>query len=65
MSTKIAINGFGRIGPLALRAMLERHQQKLTVVAVNDIANLKPTRLCSATINLRDFPRPIETARAS
>ena len=30
MSTKVAINGFGWIGRLALRAMLERHKQELT-----------------------------------
>ena len=41
MSTKVAINGFGRIGRLALRAMLERHKQELTVVAVNDMADLQ------------------------
>jgi glyceraldehyde 3-phosphate dehydrogenase (phosphorylating) len=40
MSTKLAINGFGRIGRLALRAMLQRHKQELTVVAVNDMADL-------------------------
>jgi glyceraldehyde 3-phosphate dehydrogenase len=41
MSSKVAINGFGRIGRLALRAMLERHKQELTVVAVNDMADLQ------------------------
>ena len=40
MSTKVAINGFGRIGRLALRAMLERHKRELTVVAENDMADL-------------------------
>jgi glyceraldehyde-3-phosphate dehydrogenase/erythrose-4-phosphate dehydrogenase len=55
MSTKVAINGFGRIGRLALRAMLERHKQELTVVAVNDMATYKPTRISSATIRLTGF----------
>jgi glyceraldehyde 3-phosphate dehydrogenase len=41
MSTRIAINGFGRIGRLALRAMIERHKEALNVVAVNDMADLK------------------------
>lgn len=40
MSSRIAINGFGRIGRLALRAMIERHKEDLTVVAVNDMADL-------------------------
>ncbi|HET8563436.1 MAG TPA: glyceraldehyde 3-phosphate dehydrogenase NAD-binding domain-containing protein, partial [Candidatus Binatia bacterium] len=40
MTARIAINGFGRIGRLALRAMLERHKKGLSVVAVNDMADL-------------------------
>jgi glyceraldehyde 3-phosphate dehydrogenase len=32
---RIAINGFGRIGRLALRVALEKHQQKMAVVAIN------------------------------
>ena len=39
MSTKIGINGFGRIGRQVLRATLERHPGELEVVAVNDLAN--------------------------
>ena len=41
MPTRIAINGFGRIGRLALRTMHERHRDNLTIVAVNDMADLK------------------------
>ena len=41
MPTRIAINGFGRIGRLVLRTMHERHRQDLTVVAINDMADLK------------------------
>jgi glyceraldehyde 3-phosphate dehydrogenase len=40
MGIKIAINGFGRIGRLVLRTMLERHKKELSVVAVNDMADL-------------------------
>ena len=40
MHPKVAINGFGRIGRLALRAMLARHKADLTVVAINDMADL-------------------------
>lgn len=36
MSIKVAINGFGRIGRLALRSIIERNS-KLKVVAVNDL----------------------------
>jgi glyceraldehyde 3-phosphate dehydrogenase len=38
MATKVAINGFGRIGRLVLRHLIE--QESLDVVAVNDIAPL-------------------------
>ena len=38
MTTRIAINGFGRIGRQTLRAVMERHPNDLEVVAVNDLA---------------------------
>jgi glyceraldehyde 3-phosphate dehydrogenase len=41
MATKIAINGFGRIGRLVLRTLLERHKKDLSVVAINELADLK------------------------
>jgi len=41
MTTKVAINGFGRIGRLGLRAILQRHKDTLSVVAVNDMADLQ------------------------
>ncbi|MEP0767564.1 MAG: type I glyceraldehyde-3-phosphate dehydrogenase [Fimbriimonadia bacterium] len=37
MATKIGINGFGRIGRLSLRAILEKYPGDLEVVAVNDL----------------------------
>jgi glyceraldehyde 3-phosphate dehydrogenase len=41
MSTKVAINGFGRIGRCVLRAMHERGIKDLEVVAVNDLTDAK------------------------
>jgi glyceraldehyde 3-phosphate dehydrogenase len=41
MATRIAINGFGRIGRLVLRTLIARHRKELTVVAINDMADLK------------------------
>jgi glyceraldehyde 3-phosphate dehydrogenase len=41
MSTRIGINGFGRIGRQVLRATMERHPGKLEVVAVNDLTDAK------------------------
>ena len=41
MTTRIGINGFGRIGRQVLRATMERHPDKLEVVAVNDLTDAK------------------------
>ncbi|UCC69277.1 MAG: type I glyceraldehyde-3-phosphate dehydrogenase [Armatimonadota bacterium] len=40
MAVKVAINGFGRIGRLTLRAMIERKVKGVDVVAINDLAPL-------------------------
>ena len=41
MTARVAINGFGRVGRLCLRSMLEHHKDELSVVALNDLADLK------------------------
>lgn len=41
MTTKVGINGFGRIGRQVLKAILDYHSDKLEVVAFNDIGDLK------------------------
>ena len=41
MTTKIAINGFGRIGRSILRAMIEWGDSEIEVVAINDLAPAK------------------------
>jgi len=41
MTTRIGINGFGRIGRQTLKAMLERHPRDLEVVALNDITDTR------------------------
>jgi len=41
MAARVAINGFGRIGRLTLRTILERHKTNLTIVAINDMADLQ------------------------
>ncbi len=37
MTTRIAINGFGRIGRLVLRALIETGRDDLEIVAINDL----------------------------
>ena len=41
MAIKVAINGFGRIGRLVARAILERPDCGLELVAINDLADAK------------------------
>ncbi len=41
MAVKIGINGFGRIGRMVGRAILERNSKSLELVAVNDITDAK------------------------
>lgn len=37
MTLRVGINGFGRIGRLALRSMIEHNRQDIEVVAINDL----------------------------
>ena len=38
---KVGINGFGRIGRLILRAILENYSNKIQVVAINDLGSIE------------------------
>ncbi len=42
MTTRIAINGFGRIGRMALRSLVESGKTDLEIVAINDLVPAKP-----------------------
>ena len=39
MATKVGINGFGRIGRLALKAIIQHSSGKVEVAAVNDLTD--------------------------
>jgi glyceraldehyde 3-phosphate dehydrogenase len=45
MSVKVSINGFGRIGRLVARAILERGDDDLELVAINDLADVEANAL--------------------
>jgi glyceraldehyde 3-phosphate dehydrogenase len=45
MATKVAINGFGRIGRLVARAILERDDDNFELVAINDLADPRSNAL--------------------
>ncbi len=40
MTCKVAINGFGRIGRLVLRAIIENRRSDIEVVAINDLGSI-------------------------
>ena len=41
MPVRVGINGFGRIGRLTLRTILQNHPGNIDVVAVNDLTDVK------------------------
>jgi len=41
MVTRIGINGFGRIGRLTFRAIKQRHNDELEIVAINDLTDTR------------------------
>ena len=45
MATKVSINGFGRIGRLVARALLERDDHDFELVAINDLADTNANAL--------------------
>jgi glyceraldehyde 3-phosphate dehydrogenase len=45
MATRVAINGFGRIGRLVARAILENKDKGLELVAINDLADAESNAL--------------------
>lgn len=62
MATRIGINGFGRIGRQVLRAINERHPDKLSVVAVNDLADTETNaHLFKYDSNYGVYPGTVES----
>ncbi|MFL6863605.1 MAG: type I glyceraldehyde-3-phosphate dehydrogenase, partial [Allosphingosinicella sp.] len=45
MATRVAINGFGRIGRLVARALLQRADSGLELVSINDLADAESNAL--------------------
>ncbi|MCK4402856.1 MAG: type I glyceraldehyde-3-phosphate dehydrogenase [Dehalococcoidia bacterium] len=61
MATKVGINGFGRIGRLALKAISQRVANKLEVVAVNDLTDAKTNaHLFKYDSNYGAYPGKVE-----
>jgi glyceraldehyde 3-phosphate dehydrogenase len=49
MALRVAINGFGRIGRLVLRSIVEHGRRDIQVVAINDLGPVETNATCSAT----------------
>jgi len=61
MATKVGINGFGRIGRLALKAIIQRCPDKVEVVAVNDLTDAKTNaHLFKYDSNYGAYPGEVE-----
>src|SRR6185295_11234398 len=57
MAIRIGINGFGRIGRQVYKAIRERYDEEIDVVAVNDIGRIKiMTHLLKYDTNYGRFP---------
>lgn len=62
MATKVAINGFGRIGRLVARAILERDDHDLELVSINDLADTRSNALLFGFDSTHGrFPGKVET----
>ena len=60
--TKVAINGFGRIGRLIARAILERPESGLELVSINDLADAKSNAWLFSRDSVHGrFPGKVET----
>jgi hypothetical protein len=61
MATRIAINGFGRIGRQVTKALFENHPGEFDLVAVNDLSNVKTNaHLFKYDSNYGIFPGTVE-----
>jgi len=66
MTTRIGINGFGRIGRLTLKAIMERCGGELEVVAVNDLTDAKTNaHLFKYDSNYGVYPGKVEAQEGS
>lgn len=61
MAIKVGINGFGRIGRLSLRTILERYPNEIEVVAINDLTDPKTNaHLFKYDSTFGIYPKPVD-----
>jgi glyceraldehyde 3-phosphate dehydrogenase len=63
MTTRVGINGFGRIGRQVFRAIRERHPDDLQVVAINDLVDVETNaHLLKYDSNYGRYPGEVSTS---
>jgi len=66
MTTRIGINGFGRVGRQSFKALLDRYSHELEVVAINDLTDTKTNaHLLKYDSTYGRFPGTVETTADS
>jgi glyceraldehyde 3-phosphate dehydrogenase len=66
MAVRVAINGFGRIGRLALRAAFEAKRNDITFVAINDLGSVEMNaHLLSRDSTHGKFDTPVKFSKSS
>lgn len=61
MAVKVGINGFGRIGRITFRAIMERYRDSIEVVALNDLVDAEiNAHLLRHDSNYGDFGLPVQ-----
>ena len=66
MAVRVAINGFGRIGRLVLRAIAESGRKDIQVVAINDLGNVESNAHLLKYDSVHGiFPGKVRTTKSS
>lgn len=66
MTTRVGINGFGRVGRQSFKALIERYSRDLEVVAINDLTDTQTNaHLLKYDSTYGRFPGEIETTTDS
>src|ERR1700680_922731 len=66
MTTRIGINGFGRIGRQSMKALMERYPREIEVVAVNDLTDTRTNaHLLKYDSTYGHFPGEVEATADS
>ena len=61
MAVKVGINGFGRIGRITFRVMMQRYRDSIEVVALNDLVDAQTNaHLLKYDSNYGPFNLPVE-----